>query len=62
MNIAKRRCAAMRDALRLHSSSDEEVVTFGVAWQPIDQLIVKLDYMDFDEAVDQWNLAFGYIF
>jgi hypothetical protein len=43
-----------------------EVLTLGIAWRPIDQIIFKLDHQDYDNeagtAIDQWNVALGYLF
>lgn len=41
---------------------DEDVVTMGLNWKPFSQLVFKLDYQDFDQGIDQWNLAFGWIY
>lgn len=45
---------------------DGESLTLGLAFKPFDQLVFKLDYQDYengaDTAVDQWNIAFGYVF
>jgi len=47
-------------------ANDMEIVTFGVAYQPLDNVILKLDYQDRDNgqgnATDQWNFALGYVF
>ena len=47
-------------------ANDVDILTFGLAWQPMDQIILKLDYQDIDDGagtgVDQWNVALGYIF
>ena len=47
-------------------SRDVDLLTFGVAWMPIPNLIFKMDYQDYDNAantaVDQFNLSAGYIF
>jgi hypothetical protein len=47
-------------------ANDSEILTFGVAYQPIDSVIIKLDYQDWDNglgnATDQWNFALGYVF
>jgi hypothetical protein len=46
-------------------ANDVESLTLGVAFQPIDQIILKADYQDYDNgagtAIDQINLALGYI-
>jgi hypothetical protein len=47
-------------------ANDVESLTFGLAYRPLDQVILKLDYLDLDNgagnAVDQINFALGYIF
>jgi hypothetical protein len=47
-------------------AADTEIFTLGLAYQPIEQLIIKIDWQDIDNAagsgVDQFNVAFGYIF
>jgi hypothetical protein len=47
-------------------SSDLEIFTLGLAYQPIEQLTLKLDWQDVDvragSGVGQFNVAFGYIF
>lgn len=43
-----------------------DIVTLGLAYKPIDQLIFKGDFQNFDNdsgtGVDQFNLAIGYLF
>jgi len=45
---------------------DVEITTVGVAYQPIDSIVIKLDAMDVENeagtGVDQINVAFGFIF
>lgn len=47
-------------------ANDIQILTLGLAYQPIDQLIVKADWQDFDNGagtgIDQINVALGYIF
>ncbi|MCL4839913.1 MAG: hypothetical protein KJ058_18320, partial [Thermoanaerobaculia bacterium] len=47
-------------------ANDVEVLTLGLAWRPIAQAVVKIDWQDVDNAagtgVDQLNVALGYIF
>jgi hypothetical protein len=58
--------ASVPSGFASNPANDRRVLTTGVAWQPIDQVIVKLDYEDWDDAAgtarDQWNFAIGYIF
>jgi len=47
-------------------ANDVEVVTYGIAYKPIPNVVFKLDYQNFDNAAgtgtDQWNLAAGFLF
>jgi len=47
-------------------SNDQEILTLGFAYKPIEQLILKADYQDVDNeagtGVDQINVLLGYIF
>lgn len=47
-------------------ANDVESLTVGLAFKPIDQIVVKADYQDYDNgagsATDQFNVALGYIF
>lgn len=54
------------DGYDSNPATDTEVLTLGLAYQPIEQIIVKIDWQDVDNGagtgVDQFNVAFGYIF
>ena len=58
--------AAVPTGFSRSGSKDAEILTFGFAWQPIDQLVFKLDYQDWSDdaetGIDQWNFAIGYLF
>ena len=47
-------------------ANDVEVITYGIAYKPIPNVVFKLDFQDFDNAAgtgtDQWNLAAGFLF
>jgi hypothetical protein len=47
-------------------ANDVEILTLGVAWKPLPQLVMKADWQDVDNAagtgVDQVNVALGYVF
>jgi len=45
-----------------NSANDFDLVTFGVAIEPIDNVIVKLDYEDWDDGDDRFNASVGYVF
>lgn len=46
--------------------NDEEILTLGLSYKPIPNVVVKLDFQNFDNAadtgVDRWNLALGWMF
>ncbi|HSL83713.1 MAG TPA: hypothetical protein VLF66_13140 [Thermoanaerobaculia bacterium] len=47
-------------------ATDVESLTVGLAFKPIDQIVLKADYQDYDNgagtATDRFNVALGYIF
>ena len=43
-------------------ANDEELLTFGLNWKPLRQIVFKLDYIDADRGTDRWNAAVGYVF
>ncbi len=43
-------------------ANDEEILTFGVASQPIPQIIFKIEYQDRDQGVDSLNAGMGFVF
>ena len=47
-------------------ANDIKSLTMGIAFKPIDQIVLKADYQKFDNAaktgVDQINVLLGYIF
>ena len=51
---------------RANPANDVESLTLGVAWKPIDQLTLKVDHQNYDNAagtgVDQFNVLLGWIF
>ena len=54
------------DGWSANPANDQTLVTLGVAYQPIPQLIFKAEYLNVDNqagtGVDQFNLGLGYIF
>jgi len=58
--------AAVPSGFMSDPANDVEIRTYGVAWQPIDQVIFKLDYLDVDNGagtgVDQVDFGVGYGF
>lgn len=51
---------------RANPANNVESLTVGLAWKPTEQLIVKTDWQDLDNAagtgVDQFNVLLGYVF
>ncbi|MFT7679962.1 MAG: hypothetical protein ACI8QC_003967 [Planctomycetota bacterium] len=41
---------------------DDDILTFGLAWNPTEQVIIKVDYEDWDDSDDVWNIQIGYVF
>ncbi len=54
--------ASMPSGVAPDPAQDDEIVTIGIAWKPIEQIVVKLDYQDWDDESDQLDLLFGYVF
>ena len=54
--------ASMPTGYAADPSKDDEIITFGINYQPIDQVVVKLDYQDWDENPDVWSFLIGYVF
>ncbi len=54
------------DGWSSNPANDQQFLTLGLAYQPIEQLIFKAEYQNIDNeagtGVDQFNLAMGYIF
>jgi hypothetical protein len=47
-------------------ANDQEIMTYGIQFQPLDQLVIKVDYQDMDNGagtgIDQFNISAGYVF
>lgn len=41
---------------------DDEIWTIGLNWKPIEQIVIKVDYDDWDGAGDSLNILIGYVF
>jgi hypothetical protein len=54
------------DGWTANPANDEQLLTLGLAYQPIEQLIFKAEYQNIDNeagtGIDQFNLSMGYIF
>jgi hypothetical protein len=42
--------------------NDDEIVTIGIAFRPIDSIVIKVEGQDWDEGVDRMNATIGYAF
>ncbi|MAF67190.1 MAG: hypothetical protein CMJ84_16225 [Planctomycetes bacterium] len=43
-------------------STDERITTIGIDYQPIDNIVFKLTFADYDEGEDRTSLSMGYVF
>lgn len=43
-------------------AQEDRILTFGLDWLPLDQLVFKLDFEDWNRDPDQLHVAFGYVF
>ncbi len=54
------------DRFRADPALDVQLLTIGVAYHPIPQVVIKVDFQDFDNqagtGMDQLNVALGYLF
>jgi hypothetical protein len=54
------------DPYRADPATDVKLLTVGVAYHPIPQVVIKVDFQDFDNGagtgMDQFNVALGYLF
>jgi len=43
-------------------ANDERIVTLGLHFRPLDQVVFKVDYEDSDRGSDRFNIGMGYVF
>jgi len=43
-------------------ANDERILSFGLAFQPVDEIIFKTSFEDFDNGPDRFSLSMGYAF
>jgi len=41
---------------------DDAILTFGLNYKPIDQIVIKADFQDWDDGTDRLQLLIGYVF
>ncbi len=44
------------------STKDVEIITVGVEFKPIEQVVFKLDFADWDKEDDRFHISMGYLF
>ena len=58
--------ASVPDGFDHNPANDRQIITLGLSFKPIEQLVIKADYQIHKNkakgGVDQFNVAFGYIF
>ncbi len=54
--------ASVDSALVSDPTQEEEILTLGLQWAPIDNIVFKIDYQDFNQAADRMHLSLGYAF
>lgn len=58
--------ASMPRGYTANPANDQTIVTFGIAFQPLPQIIFKLDAQNVQNragtGINQWNLGLGYVF
>ncbi len=58
--------AAVPSGFERNPATEREILTAGLSFAPVDQVVVKLDYQDMndeaDTGLDQLNVALGYVF
>lgn len=54
--------ASVDSALISDPSQEEEILTVGLQWAPIANIVFKIDYQDFDKAADRMHVSMGYAF
>lgn len=43
-------------------SQEDEIYSFGINYKPVPQVVIKLDYEDWDNDFDRFNILLGYVF
>jgi hypothetical protein len=57
---------SVADGYLANPEFDQQIITAGVSYLPIDQLVIKLDYVDSSNegasGVNRFELGLGYVF
>ncbi|MCA9001223.1 MAG: hypothetical protein KDB61_04815 [Planctomycetes bacterium] len=54
--------ASVSSALTEDPNQRETIQTIGLQWSPVENVVFKIDYQDFDRAADQVHVSLGYAF
>lgn len=54
--------ASMASGFTADPTKDETILTFGLHYRPISQIVIKADFQKYDKADDVFQLGFGYVF
>ena len=54
--------ASVAPGLGADPAQDETIATLGLDWFPIDSIVFKAAYQDFDQGTDRFQLSLGYVF
>ena len=54
--------AKMPDGLTADSAQDNRIFTVGLHVRPIEQIVFKVDYEDWDNSFDRFHIGMGYVF
>ena len=54
--------ASMGSLGTANAGRDNEIVTMGLNYKPIPQVVIKADYEHWEDQNDRFNIVFGYVF
>ena len=54
--------ASMVPGFLADPTEDETILTVGLHFRPIDQIVIKADFQSYDEGRDVFQIGFGYVF
>ena len=54
--------ASMPSGFARDPSQADDILTLGLNWKPIDNVVVKIDYQDWNDGADRFDFLIGYIF
>jgi len=54
--------AKMPEGFAADRAQDSTILTVGVNWKPNERIVFKVDFEDWDDSFDRFNIAMGYVF